>query len=242
MKTSIALLLTMVLSHLHGQTTIYPGGPEGDSASAYPFNSTTGARYQQVYSGAALDFHPGGAWITDIVFRLDSGAGRSFGTTLQDIQINLSTTPAGEGSLSPVFVGNVGANDTIVFDRGSMRISGIWSPGTSPQQFAIVLSLPRPFFYNPAEGNLLLDIRDFSGNGPDIPPFDATSNIDGVGRVFASDVNALSGSADVTGLMTAFNFSTVPEPSTVSLVGFGVVVLGVIKFRQRRKRRNYAAD
>jgi hypothetical protein len=102
--------------------------------------------------------------ITQIAFRPDAFLGRAFSGILPDIQINLSTITLGADGLSLVFANNLGLNDTIVFARGPLSLSSNFSgPVGGPMDFDVVITLTTPFFYDPAAGNLLMDVRNFGG-------------------------------------------------------------------------------
>jgi hypothetical protein len=86
--------------------------------------------------------------------------------------------------------------------------------------------LTTPFFYNPAAGNLIMDLQNFSsGNsgGTLIPALDATSASPTlVSRVYAFSATATTATGgDQMGLVTRFNFVPTPEPSTIALLALG---------------------
>ena len=193
---------------------------EGDINNSYPFNLTafglSSQRYQQVYAASQFG---GGGLITQIVFRPDATFGSAFMSTLPDIQIDLSTTSAADDGLSSTFANNVGADDTIVFARGALTLSSAFTgPPDGPKDFDIIITLTTPFLYNPALGNLLLDVRNFGAGTTTV--FDAVSPLgDGVSRVFNTDVNSGTGTPDSAGLVTGFII--VPEPGTAALLLMG---------------------
>jgi hypothetical protein len=123
--------------------------------------------------------------ITELRFRPDSSAGQAFTTTLASIQFNLSTTTRNPDALSTTYANNVGFDDTVVFS-GALNISSefIGPPGGS-KNFDIIIPLSVPFLYNPAAGNLLLEVRNFSGSstasalGGGAIPGDAASRLGG---------------------------------------------------------------
>jgi hypothetical protein len=102
--------------------------------------------------------------------------------------------------------------------------------------FDVVINLATPFLYNPAAGNLLLDVRNFGGGGS-VPALDAeSSNSDAVSRVYTESqgVNAptvLPSEQDTEGLVTQFTVTPVPEPGT-AVFGFGLVVMGLARRRR----------
>jgi hypothetical protein len=198
-------------------------GTEGNADNSYPFSVAETMRYQQVYAASqfgTLGADPG--LITAIAFRPDAVYGYAFTHTIGSIQIDLSTTAAVPGNLSLTFANNVGADDTTVFN-GSLTLSSAFTgPASGPKNFDILIPLSTPFYYNPAAGNLLLDIRNFSGGnsgGTLIPQLDATT-LDPTltGRVWAFDASATTApysfDEDTWGLVTQFTVTPVPEPAT----------------------------
>src|SRR2546425_6256540 len=111
----------------------------------------------------------------------------------------------------------------------------------APSSFGILVTLTTPFFYNPAAGNLLMDVRYYQGATPGVAPgpFDAsTSSGDTVSRVYTFGVDGVTGTADTGGLITAFVATPVPEPGSVVLLFFGVATLGIFLRRRQRKLGN----
>ena len=209
---------------------------EAPGNNSYPFNITpfglSSQRYQQVYAASQFG---GGGLITQIIFRPDATFGSAFTSTLPDIQIDLSTTQAGDDGLSTTYADNVGADDTVVFDRGSLTLSSAFTgPPDGPKDFDIVITLTHPFFYDPANGNLLLDVRNFGGGTTTF--FDAVATFaDGTSRLFNSNVNGTTGTTDTSGLVTGFTI--VPEPSSVAMLfaGAGALLASFVGRRWRRR-------
>ena len=75
------------------------------------------------------------------------------------LRIYASTTSRSVAGLSTTFAENLGTNNTLVFD-GTLTWTTANLPGPgNTRQFDIVFPLTTPFLYDPAAGNLLLDIQ-----------------------------------------------------------------------------------
>jgi hypothetical protein len=142
-----------------------------------PFLSD-GVRYMMVYQGSL--FSPSmkdGALINQIAFRVDGpnggqlGGGNVVSAALPDIEIHMSTSQAPPISSQPPvdqfgsrnFAPNVGVDDTVVFDRGSLNWQSSWS-STGPNPFVLTIPLSKSFGYNPAAGSLVIDMYVYSGS------------------------------------------------------------------------------
>jgi hypothetical protein len=182
---------------------------------------------------------PGAELINGFSFRAYPGAAPSsfFGNSvdISDVVIKLSTTAAGadeSGSLpSATFADNLESDATTVFS-GALDLATA-ATGTGPQPFDYTDSFSQPFLYNPADGNLLLDVAipsgaTVSGAGFGFLTFDTVNTIDdGIYSVVnISDSGAASGTLSTAGAITAFSVSAaVPEPSTwlMMITGFGIL-------------------
>ena len=240
-----ALLLLGAINPAHAivPTVVVPnsaGTTEGNSNNGYPFDlgqtGLTSQRYQQLYAASQFGGLPsGGGLITQIVFRPDATFGHAFTSTLPDMQIDLSTTSAADDGLSSTYANNITAGDTVVFARGPLTLSSAFTgPPNGPKDFDIIITLTTPFLYNPANGNLLLDVRNYGGGSTTF--FDAVATTgDGVSRVFNQNVNGTTGNTDTAGLVTGFII--VPEPGSAALLlaGGGTLLawFGGCRRRQR---------
>jgi hypothetical protein len=193
-------------------------------------------RYQQVFS--ASDFLPlqnsGGGYITQIAFRMDSASPLFAGYSFPDLQVNMSTTSKTPDGLSSVFSQNVGADNTIVFQRGSLAVPGMQS-GT----IGYFINFQTPFFYDAAPGhNLILDVRNYQAgyvSFAGLSFFDAENTVgDSVSSVWSLSVNGtMADAVDTIGLVTQFTYTPVPEPSAILLTICGLGVLGLVSIVKR---------
>jgi hypothetical protein len=181
-------------------------GAPGDSISGDPFAAPlpgfVGTRYQQAYSSA--DF-PGAMAITSISFFDDSPFEGPL--PVAKCQIFLSTITPGIDALSGTnFDSNDGPDNTLF---ASVDLSG-------PAPLQLVFA-GRPFYYDPANGNLLMDIHVSNEVGSGGAFYDARSGT--ATGVFSRYQNFSAGSQGY-GLVTQFTFDPLPvtEPSTIVLV------------------------
>ena len=129
---------------------------ETNSGNAYPFHlSSQGVlsmRYQQIYS--RTEFNQAGI-IDAIRFRRASGQG-TFTSSPIDVKVTLGYSARSVASASSVFADNIGAGTVTVFD-GLMTLSST-AAASSPQAFDVVMDVANLFNYDPALGDLLLDV------------------------------------------------------------------------------------
>ena len=180
-------------------------------------------RLQEVYGAA--NFPPNAAfWITELRFRPDATFGGPFNTTVGNIQINLSTTTRAPGALSLVYANNIGTDEVVGYS-GSIALSSQFISGTpgGPKDFDIVIPLTTPFLYDPGAGNLLLDVRNFSGSSAS-PVSGQNSSSDFASRVAGNTASASANGADsgIDALQIVFSTTNPPPrppPPTVLLRG-----------------------
>lgn len=213
----LALVLLLVARVTNAATVLYPFLGADNSQAREPFGlddiDLFTCRYQQIYDASRFAaVLPSGGVITQMYFSVDNELPHFFRTDFPDIQIDFSVTTRGVDQLSTNFSENLGTNAVTVIPRGRLAMG---TTGGNP----IVVNLTVPFSYDPAEGNLLLDIRKFSRIPPGDPfdnnPgfFEAQDTLgDSVSRVYSHDVNSAAGVADTIGLLTIFKAIPPPIP------------------------------
>lgn len=221
----IAALLMAAGLPLISQASVTVGTGDPGTGNCYPFGCAYGGEYQQVYSSTqfsgsmtigALDFYN---------TKFDSSAtAMNTGTWT----ISLSTTSASVNGLGTPGSANLGADNTLVF---SGNLSQPWTFGDT-----LHIALSQAFTYNPASGNLLMDVEvsDPSAPGGYIF-FDMQQNSGVMSREYHE------GGTDGLGLVTTFesaSVSTVPEPSVALLFVAG---LGLVAGMSQRRRNATAA-
>lgn len=197
------------------------------SNNCYPFSCNYSGDYQQVYTGS--DFS-GPVTLTGLEFyntQENSGVTSIAGTWT----FSLSTTTAAWNTLSSTPASNIGGDNTLVY---SGSISQPWAFGDT-----LTFVFATPFTFNPANGNLLLDVQasgvsSTGGIGNLFLDFD-TNNSGIVGRYY-------NGTTDTAGLVTGFMTTalSVPEPGSLALFGLGLLVLGGFAAGAKRRQSNLA--
>ncbi|HWC00639.1 MAG TPA: hypothetical protein VG672_28225 [Bryobacteraceae bacterium] len=194
---------------------------EANDSNRLPFSADISGqtnRYQQVY--AASEFAgTGPITIHRIAFRptgVDGsghGAGQAFTAIIPQIEIRLATTHAAPDALSTTFADNLGRDSKLVFSGSLTLSSANAGPTNGPKQFDVIIPLARPFHYNPANGNLLLDVKTLLGVPTTFLDAEFMTG-DSVSRVSSGWSFTTSGSdaqvasiVDSYGLVTQFGFT-----------------------------------
>jgi PEP-CTERM motif-containing protein len=185
---------------------------------------------QQVYAATAFS---GPITITQIAFKSGTSGPTPAGLLSTTFTLSLGTTTATPSSLDTNYALNRGPDFTSVF-AGTVNDAAVNS-GT----FDFIINLSSPFNYNPANGNLLLDVNTLSvlidGSTTKLVGFLAGASSD-TGWVydFFNGPNPPISSPNF-GLLTQFTGSAataaVPEPSTITLLLMGLA------FRARHRLR-----
>jgi hypothetical protein len=219
----VLLAWTLAAMGASAQTAVVPSSrqaSDGNSDNLFPFSvgqfpyGLQSMRYQQVYAASEFTAAGGPVLITRISFRPDADWGGPFDGVLPEVQINLSTTKAGPDTLSTTFSANVGADDTMVHS-GPLHLSSLFSRSLSgPMDFDINITLATPFLYDPAAGNLLLDVRNIGGGilgvafDAEQQRGDSTSCIFSTGINGVQDLQGFNANIFSFGLVTQFTFGT----------------------------------
>jgi hypothetical protein len=195
--------------------------PDPDNGNCFPFGCAYSGDYQQVYTSSLF---PGPMLITSLAFYdTQGGPGPTFmnsGTWT----ISLSTTSVDWNTISGNPSDNIGSDNTLVFS------GNLYQPWTFPD--TLLIALATPFSYNPADGNLLMDVEVSGASAPGgTIMFDANGDSTGYFNGNTIMGRQYHGYTDHGfGLVTGFD-TTVPEPATFVLLGAGLLALGLLRRR-----------
>ncbi len=224
-----AFLGSCVKTELRAQVVVVPNSlatNDGNGSST----STAGpasVRWLQINDASQFGALSGPSFLTQFAYRPDQIVGQS-GPRTFTLQIYASTTSRSVADLSTTFAENVGANNTLVFD-GTVNLTTGNLPGPgNTRQFDYVFPFTTPFLYDPAAGNLVLDLQ-INSSGSALT-FDTVFPGDpAIGRVFSSGSSSATTGDIFPSHVTQFTF--VPEPTVAVSVLFGLGLL--IAKRQR---------
>ena len=128
-------------------------------ASFFPFSQFyfSPVHYQQVFDASAFQQLPkGGAFLISLSDHSHCADTDAFYAS--NVVMRLSTTAAKPDKLSLKFLENIGLDETVVLDSKVLVVQAGGGRCDTPLPNRVNwYSITTPFFYNPADGNLLLD-------------------------------------------------------------------------------------
>jgi hypothetical protein len=232
----IALNLFFSAAQAQPVRTVFPtnfenqGGNSGD-----PVFAGTVQAYQELFRASSLS----SIWqspveITAIGFRVENGDTRAFDAVYPQIEIHLSTSSRAPEQMSQSYFSNRGVDEKVVYRQNNVRILATGNQPLNP--FEVRFEFDAPFLYDPQLGHLFMYITHGQpgGNGVDLPldghMFGGLNST----TPFASFGSGTFGAPTGYGAIPQFTWASVPEPTTVTLLGLGA---GLIFGSLRRKKQ-----
>jgi hypothetical protein len=235
-KCLLALLpLALMISPVHAGPILFlvvPNAETSTPGNAPSLASGTGSlQSEEVFGSDQFASVPGSLLITQAALRLAPGTGPG-SVAFTSLDVFLSTTSfapntsGGNTLLTNNFSTNLGPDNTHVFS-GSLTGSSPGCAGPSACPFDLVFVFSTPFLYNPAKGNLLLEIEG-----------SATLNETLDGESFSSPGGSLAtlhtgGSVTESGNIVQFGYTVVPEPASFAMLLGGLAGLCAMRLRRR---------
>ncbi|MBN9415532.1 hypothetical protein ABS71_18340 [bacterium SCN 62-11] len=180
------------------------GLADGLAGNRFPWSTTGGMRWQQVFSAAELTGFVGQN-LDQIAYQTVQGA---TGYTISSLVISVSTSNNAPGSLSSIFANNIGSDNTVVFNQANVTVGANSSSGG----FDFALPFTTPFLYT--GGDLLIDVLA-GGSSSAATFFRANGSAVTTERVYSSQGSPgdAGGTATSNGtLVTQLNFTAAGAP------------------------------
>ncbi len=226
---TLCLAILVAIPALAGDLII-GNPPDSGTGNLFPWGSAYNAEYQQVYSASQFS---GPIQITDLEFYNTQFPSDSTELPSGNWTITLAESTVNWDTISGNFASNL-ASSTNVMTVFSGNINQPWTFGET-----LTINLTTPYDYNPAGGNLLMDVVGTNISTPGgTTLFDVHSGTDFFTRVYCPNGDACSnGTVDTGyGLVTGFSYNSTPTPEPSSLLLLGSGLAGVAAFVGRRIR------
>lgn len=141
-------------------------------------------------------------------------------------------------AMTGVYANNLGANPQTLLDRSYQLVADNTGPVNGPRSWGFVFSFDTPFYYNPAAGDLVLDLA--TSNGTDaFAMLDMERGGSDMRYVFAYGGTSTVGAGNVSfagGPISRLTVAPIPEPATWAAMLTGFALAGAAM-----RRRNSGA-
>lgn len=170
--TGLGLALSLAAwggAALRGQELVVPNAlaeQDGNTQSTTPGDDNqAGIRIQYMLDASQFQALSGPAYLTGFASRPDRTPGPSGPKTIT-VRMYASTTTRAVAAMSTRFSENTGTDNTLVFD-GTLTLNSANQPGPgNTRQFDYSYPFTTPFLYDPAAGNLVLELQIPQATGP----------------------------------------------------------------------------
>jgi hypothetical protein len=207
----VLALGSYVIPAVRAQVIVVPNelaAEEGNTPIAVPPSDAT-LRYLLIYDASQFKALSSPSFLTQFVFRHDATED-ALGPRATIFRLYASTTRRSLADMSTNFSDNIGTNNTLVFDgTGTLATENLPGPGNT-RQFDIVTPFTTPFLYDPAAGNLVLDLQVASDSGQAIRYDGVTGNPALRGLANLDSATATTGDF-TTPQVTQFTFELPPR-------------------------------
>ena len=217
----VLLLGGMLSLAMHGGSITIgaANGGECDPFTCNPSTTTVGQsiEWQQVYSGVLFGSNPYSISAIQFPDVYISTHGHNGGPVIAgDYLISFAYTSNAVGGLSSALASNISSGEATFFD-GTLATS--WTLAEGLTVFGT------PYIYNPALGNLLIDI--VATNQPYVPNLSGNGYLDSdsTTSVTSSAFNITGVSVGTTPIGLVTTFDPVPEPGSLALITGGLLLV-----------------
>jgi hypothetical protein len=164
---------------------------------------------------------PEGMLIEGIQFRIDEDMGRAVDFTQNlEVHAGLSKVHPADVLFPGNFSGIVGPSDQVVIPRTSIQIASSYTPG-EVNEFEINIPFQHAFEYQPRNGSLYLDFRNYEGG---FVLVDGTGTVRSINYV-KSGIDQDSYFGPGGGVIAKILFTPIPEPGISGLILFYLGIL-----------------
>jgi len=204
-----AFLGSCVTTELRAQVIVVPNtlATNDGNGTSTSTEGPASVRWLHIHDASQFGVLSGPSFLTKFAYRPDKFLGES-GPRSWTLRVYASTTSRTVAGISTTFAQNLGTNNTLVFD-GTVTVTTGNLPGPgNTRQFDYVVHFTTPFLYDPAAGNLALDLQ-IEGSGSALT-FDTVSGNPAIGRVFSSDSSTATTGDIRFSHVTQFTFEPPP--------------------------------